>query len=95
MQLFLDLSALSSDAGPCGAAYRLLHHAGHRLTVQYVPAAGRAETLQRLTGHAHAPVLVTDAGDVIPGLRGIVEWVERVSPTDVSAPPAMAVSVVE
>jgi len=89
MRLFLDFSAMNSDAGPSGAAYRLLHRAGHRPTVEYMPVSHRAEALRRLTGHTHAPVLVTDAGDIIPSLGGIVDWIEGRPRADVSAPPAM------
>lgn len=86
MQLFLDLTALNSDAGPCGAAYRLLRHAGHPLTIRYVPAAGGREATQRLTLDAHPPELVTDAGDVIRGLSGIVAWIERSRAADLNKP---------
>jgi hypothetical protein len=89
MRLFLDFSTMSSDAGASGAAYRLLRRAGHRPIVEYVAVAGRPDALRRLTGHARAPVLITDAGAVIPSLRGIVDWIEGSSHGHVSAPPAV------
>lgn len=95
MRLFLDFSAMNSDAGPSGAAYRLLHRAGHRPTVEYMPIGQRAEALRRLTGHTHAPVLVTDAGDVIASLRGIVDWIEGRPRADVSATPPMALRLTD
>jgi hypothetical protein len=76
MRLFLDSLAMSSDAGSSGAAYRLLQRSGHRPTVEYLPMAGRAETLQRLTGCAHVPLLITDAGEAISGLQAILDWIQ-------------------
>jgi hypothetical protein len=68
MRLYVDLKSLSFAGGPSDTAHRLLFNAGHRPTVEYVRSARRAEAPRRL------PMLVTDAGEVVSGLREIAEW---------------------
>jgi hypothetical protein len=68
MRLYLDLMSLSLAAGADVTARKLVFNAGHRPIVEYVPCAGRAEA------PAHPPMLVTDAGEVVSGLREIIDW---------------------
>jgi Glutathione S-transferase, N-terminal domain len=73
---------------PCHNAHRALRKAGHDPDVAKVHGlglgprflnvmtSGRRE-IEELTGQRMVPVLVTDAGEVIPDSARIVDWAER------------------
>jgi len=68
MRLYVDLMSLSFAGGPSATAHKLVFNAGHRPIVEYVPSAGRAGA------PTQPPMLVTDAGEVVSGLREIIDW---------------------
>jgi hypothetical protein len=76
MTLYIDYSALQSNAGRCALAYAALRLTGRALEVVYtntaIPAV-RAAYGQEL----EPPVLVTDDGQVIHSLPEILSWARR------------------
>ncbi len=80
MRLYADFDLLSSGAGSCAAAYRLLRQAGHQPQVNYVPRSRYGGELLALTGHTQPPVLVTDEGAILDGLPGIIAWLATSAP---------------
>jgi hypothetical protein len=81
---------------PCHNAYKALRDAGYDPEVEKVGGLGigplkwmtdgRRE-VERLTGQAAVPVLVTDEGERIHDSRKIVEWA-KAHPPAASHPPA-------
>jgi hypothetical protein len=84
---------------PCHNAYEALRMAGHDPEVVkvrglgvgprflHLMTEGRRE-VEELSGQRSVPVLVTDAGEVIPGSQRIVQWAESNPPHRSSGAPA-------
>ena len=74
MRLYVDFDLLSCESGPSGAAYALVRQAGHRPSVEYVPACSHGTQMRRLTGHPRPPVLITTEGEAVAGVPRITDW---------------------
>jgi hypothetical protein len=76
MTLYVDYTALQSNAGPCALAYVAMQLAGGPLKIVYTDKALPA--MRDAYGHQlKPPVLLIDDGQVIHSLPEILVWARR------------------